>query len=66
MKIVALFLVLSGCVAQEKRECIDYTTITYEREKCIPFYGTLVCATEEVTEIRCTRYEDAIEERKKP
>ena len=58
MKAIALLLVLSGCVAQEERECIDYTTITYEREKCIPFYGSLVCATEEVTELRCIRYDE--------
>lgn len=58
MKAIALLLVLSGCVAQEERECIDYTTITYERDKCIPFYGSLVCATEEVTELRCIRYDD--------
>lgn len=60
MKVIALLLVLSGCVAQEERECINYTTITYEREKCIPLYGSLICATEEVTELRCIRYDDQL------
>ena len=60
MKVIALLLVLSGCVAQEERECINYTTITYEREKCIPPYGSLICATEEVTELRCIRYDDQL------
>lgn len=66
MRAIALLLVLAGCAAQEERDCAEFKTIIFERERCIPFYGSLICATEEVTELRCTRYEDAIEERKKP
>jgi hypothetical protein len=55
-----LAILLSGCAVQERKEenCIDWGTITYVRERCIPFYGDLVCAEEEVTTLYCRLYDD--------
>jgi hypothetical protein len=36
--------------------CADYGSYTVVRERCIPLYGTLVCADEEVTEVYCKLY----------
>jgi hypothetical protein len=60
MRIIVLLLVLAGCAAQEERDCVEFKAITFERERCVPFYGSLICATEEVTELRCIRYDDKI------
>jgi len=55
-----LVVLLSGCTAQERKEenCLDWGTITYVRETCIPFYGSLVCADEEVTKLYCRLYDE--------
>ena len=57
MKKLLLLLLLSGCVSEpETRMCADYGTYTYVKERCIPMYGMLVCADEEVTEVYCKLY----------
>ena len=40
----------------DTRICADYGSYTYMKNKCIPLYGTLLCADEEVTEVFCKRY----------
>jgi hypothetical protein len=50
-------LLLTGCVTEpDTRVCADYGSYTYMKNKCIPLYGTLICADEEVTELFCKRY----------
>jgi hypothetical protein len=50
-------LLLAGCVTEpDTRICADYGSYTYMKNKCIPLYGTLLCADEEVTEVFCKRY----------
>ncbi len=57
MKRLLLLLLLSGCVIEpDTRICADYGSYTYMKNKCIPLYGTLLCADEEVTEVFCKRY----------
>ena len=57
MKKLLLLLLLSGCVTEtDTRMCADYGSYTVVRERCIPLYGTLVCADEEVTEVYCKLY----------
>lgn len=57
MKKLLLLLLLSGCVNEpETRMCADYGSYTIVRERCIPLYGTLVCADEEVTKVYCKLY----------
>lgn len=58
MKRIALILLLTGCAQVEERQCIDYQQVTYERQKCVAFYGQLICADTEVTELVCVLYED--------
>lgn len=57
MKKLLPLLLLTGCVTEpDTRVCADYGSYTYMKNKCIPFYGTLICADEEVTELFCKRY----------
>lgn len=57
MRKLLLLLLLSGCVTEtDTRICADYGSYTVVRERCIPLYGTLVCADEEVTEVYCKLY----------
>jgi len=57
MKRLLLLLLLSGCTTPEDtRICADYGSYTIVKERCIPLYGTLVCADEEVTEVYCKLY----------
>ena len=63
MKKLLLLLLLSGCVTEtDTRMCADYGSYTIVRERCVPLYGTLVCADEEVTKVYCKLY---FEEEKK-
>lgn len=57
MKKLLPLLLLTGCVTEpDTRVCADYGSYTYMKNKCIPLYGTLICADEEVTELFCKRY----------
>lgn len=58
MKRLMVLLLLAGCVTQEEdtRICADYGTLVYVREKCVPLYGALICADQEITEVYCKRY----------
>ena len=59
MKRLLLLLLLSGCVIEpDTRVCADYCSYTFVKEKCIPMYGALICADEEVTEVFCKRHFD--------
>ena len=56
--ICCIFLV--SCVHTEEdtnRICVDYGSYTFIKEKCIPMYGALICADEEVTRVYCKRYD---------
>lgn len=55
-----MLALLPACVTAEKddRICIDFGSYTFVREKCTPFYGTLICMDQEVTEVYCKRYEE--------
>jgi len=55
-KLLPLFL-LTGCVTEpDTRICADYGSYTIVKERCIPLYGAIICADEEVTEVFCKRY----------
>ena len=57
MKRLLLLLLVPGCVIEpDTRICADYGSYTLVRQKCIPMYGALICADEEVTEVFCKRY----------
>lgn len=65
MRCLVPLFALFGCVGEpEQRMCADFGSHTIERERCIPLYGTLLCATEEVTEVYCKRYFEDDKERK--
>ena len=59
MRWLACLLLVAGCASQDDRECVDFKSVAMEREKCIPLYGALLCATEIVTDLVCVRYEEA-------
>ena len=57
MRCLVPLFALFGCVGEpEQRMCADYGSYTIIKERCIPLYGTLVCADEEVTEVYCKLY----------
>ena len=57
VKRLLLLLLLSGCVIEpDTRICAEYGSYTIVKQKCIPMYGSLICADEEVTEVFCKRY----------
>ena len=57
MKRLLLLLLIPGCVIEpDTRICAEYGSYTLVRQKCIPMYGALICADEEVTEVFCKRY----------
>ena len=57
MKRLLLLLLLSGCVIEpDTRICAEYGSYTIVKERCIPMYGALICADEEVTQVFCKRY----------
>jgi hypothetical protein len=57
VKRLLLLLLLSGCVIEtDTRICAEYGSYTTVKQKCIPMYGSLICADEEVTEVFCKRY----------
>ena len=57
MRGLFLLLLISGCVVEpETRICAEYGSYTFVKERCIPLYGALICADEEVTEVFCKRY----------
>ena len=48
---------MPGCVIEpDTKICADYGSYTTVKQKCIPLYGALICADEEVTEVFCKRY----------
>ena len=59
MRCLLPLFTLFGCVGDpETRPCLEYGTYTYMHEKCIPNYGMLICAEEEVTKVYCKLYDD--------
>lgn len=52
-------LMYIGCVVNEEKDdriCIEFGTYTFTKNKCIPLYGALICADQEVTETYCKLY----------
>jgi hypothetical protein len=60
MKKLLPILLISGCVAVEENDriCLDWRSSTEPVERCIPVYGTMICATEERTRYWCVLYEE--------
>jgi len=64
---IALFFVLmyTGCSVNEDKDdriCLDYGSYTLIQEKCVPLYGTLICADEERTYLYCKLYDEESED----
>lgn len=62
MRAFVLCLLVTGCVTQEERECMDYKTIKYDTVECIPLYGNLICNDTVKTSVVCIRYEEALKD----
>lgn len=58
--VLATLVLLVGCTATltEERLCLDWGSREVVKEKCIPLYGNLICAEEQVTEYFCKLYEE--------
>ena len=53
-----LTVVVSCSTIEEDRICLDWDSRVVIREKCIPMYGTLLCADEQKVETWCVLYEE--------
>lgn len=60
MKWIIPAALVAGCAApeQDNRICLDWDSRVVVREKCVPMYGTLICADQEKTETWCVLYEE--------
>lgn len=61
--IVLPAVLFTGCNTNEEKDdriCLDYGSFTFMREKCTPFYGTLICMDQEVTEVYCKLYDEGV------
>ena len=57
--IAAVLTVIVSCsTIEEDRICLDWDSRVVIREKCIPMYGTLLCADEQKVETWCVLYEE--------
>jgi len=51
-------VMITGCtVVEDDRICLDWESREVIRERCIPMYGTLICADEQKVKHRCVLYE---------
>ena len=55
---LALLLLLTGCVAPEEKECIDWRHVIVRDEVCTAMYGNIVCIEQDVTRYYCVLWED--------
>ena len=56
--------IMTGCVsAPNDRICLDWKTRTEIREKCVPLYGSMICADEQRTINTCILYEEVAHEK---
>ena len=60
-KILWIPFLMFGCVSadtDDNRICLDYKSTTFTREKCIPYYGTLICSPTTETKVTCTLWDE--------
>ena len=55
---LALLLLLTGCVAPEEKECIDWRHVIVRDEICTAMYGNIICVEQDVTRYYCVLWED--------
>jgi len=55
---LALVLLLTGCVAPEEKECIDWRHVIVRDEICTAMYGNIICVEQDVTRYYCVLWED--------
>lgn len=54
-------VMVAGCATQEDdRICLEWKHQIEIREKCVPMYGTLICADEEKVRYWCVLYDEPI------
>lgn len=53
-----LLLLLAGCASTERGECLDWDIKQEIWEKCIPFYGQLICSEEVRHTYKCVLREE--------
>ena len=55
---LALLLLLTGCVAPEEKDCLDWRHIIVRDEICTAMYGNIICVEQDVTRYYCVLWED--------
>ena len=63
MKKLLPILLLASCVAvEDERDCIEYKSTIEPREVCRPWYGNMICYTEDRTRLWCVLYNEETNE----
>ena len=55
---LALLLLLTGCVAPEEKDCLDWRHVIVRDEVCTAMYGNIICVEQDVTRYYCVLWED--------
>lgn len=55
---LALLLLLTGCVAPEEKDCLDWRHVIVRDEICTAMYGNIICVEQDVTRYYCVLWED--------
>ena len=58
LMLFCFLLMIASCTSLERGACLQYKTIHYTDERCVPLYGTLICATGRRSRVFCTLYEE--------
>jgi len=64
--VAVLTSIVSCSTIEDNRICLDWDSRIVMRERCIPFYGTLLCSEEEKVETWCVLYEELTEPEGRP
>ena len=57
-RLPVILCLLTACSAPERKDCIDWRTLTVRDEQCYAVYGKLICVEQDVTRLQCVLWED--------
>ena len=63
VNVLLAVILLGGCVtAQEDKDCIEYKSTIEPVDVCRPYYGSMICYTEDRTQLWCVLYNEETNE----
>ena len=63
VNVILAVILLGGCtIVQEDKDYIEFKSTIEPIERCRPFYGSMICATEDRVRTWCTLYNEETNE----